>query len=268
MHDEIGVGSGQFRIILQAGHTDGEHSPGFRGGDAGDGIFDHHAMVGTNVELSGCFEEKIRSGFAMSNIATGNIGREQVEEGFGGRTRWAGDGNARQKLPRIFRGRSGGDGNTGSYAIEGETSSVGKNVKLSALDEVDQFFLFFASVLDGPSSRIGNVEVFEDGECSRLSGFSGDLGLVQARVETIGRVGGRWLDIGPPRLHELVQGLAPGDFMRGIDENAIDIENHGGIRHVAHVKPGLRLASCAVVTFSSFERRGSCSGLRKKTRAR
>lgn len=125
-------------------------------------------------------------------------------------------------------------------------------MKLSAFDEVDQFFLFFASILDGSSSRIGNVKVFEDRKCSRLSGFSGDSSLVQARVETIGRVRGRSFDIGPAGLHELVEGLAPGDFMRGIHEHAIDVENHGGIRHPAHVKPGLGLASCAVVTFSSL----------------
>ena len=73
--------------------------------------------------------------------------------------------------------------------------------------------------------------------------------LVHRRGEPLRRPRGAVTDVAPLALHQLLQGLAPGQLVRGVDQNPVHVEDRtlegrAMLRHVPHRSLGL--ASSAV----------------------
>ena len=113
VEDEFGAGRRQIRSLVEARKMTGADEPehphpgGPRGGDAGDAVLDHQAVLRRGAHRARCEKEEIGTGLSLRDLGGGkNVGREQGlitgnpkrEAEPLGRAR-RGDANARPQAP-------------------------------------------------------------------------------------------------------------------------------------------------------------------------
>jgi len=78
--DEIGFRGGEEVLVVGAGQAERRHPAGLRGLHPSGRVFHDEAVLGGDVELGRRGQEDLRVGFALGEVAPGDVGVDEVSE--------------------------------------------------------------------------------------------------------------------------------------------------------------------------------------------
>jgi hypothetical protein len=239
-HHQVGSGSGQHLAIAEAGHANRGHPARLGRLDPAGGVLDHEAGIRRQVQFLGGGEKDHRVGLAAREVTAGDVGVEQllqrhpladelvVEALLGGEGVQA---DPFQEQPGVLRRGRGRDRYPGVLDGEDEPQGVGEGPEPALLDERDDMLLLGRRVLLDPALLVGHPEVAESRPGPGHPRLARHDLLVYRRGEPLGGPAGTVLDVTPFALHQILEGLAPGQFVRRVDQHPVHVEDRASVCH-------------------------------------
>ena len=232
---QVGPRLGQQLAVTEAGDPDRGH-PARRGGaDPARRVVDDDADLGCQVEPVRGGQEGHRVGLAAREVLSGQVHVEQVlqrhplvddvvvQELLGGE---GVDPDLLEERPGVLRRRRRRDPQAGGLERQHEPQGVGEGHEPAPLDEGDEPRLLGLRIALRPTVHIRYPEVLQRGPGPGQPRPSRHHLPVHGRGELLRRPPGADLDVAPLTLHELLEGLAPGQLVRGVDKHAVDVNDH------------------------------------------
>jgi hypothetical protein len=222
-HDQVGARVSQRLLITESGHADRGHASGFGRLDTAGGVLDDEAVVRGQAEFRRCRKEDHRVGFAARKLQAGDVGVEQVLQSHPGVDEFVVqpllsgervEPDRFKKQPDVLgRGRRRHQEPAG-LDRQDEPQRVREGHEPALLDEPDDVLLLDRRVTLSSPLHVRDPEVLERGPRSGQPRHPRHHLLVHRSREALGRPAGLAAEVAPLALHQLLEGHAPGQFVR------------------------------------------------------
>ena len=208
---------------MQTRYAEGSHPCRPGRADPAGGILDDETVAGGDAQFLGCGQEDRGVGFAVWEVASGDVGVEQLLQRHPGADEVV--------LQLLFGGESvqpdplqeaigvlgrGGCRDPDAHVLDrqDEPDGIGESHEPAFLDQRDHVRLLVGRVLLDPCVDVGHAEVLHGRACTSHPWHPGDELLVNRGREGLGCPARLVADVAPVALHQRPEHVAPGQLVR------------------------------------------------------